>query len=78
MNGKKVAGSGFGGGGGGASCVASFNGRTGSVVPQAGDYTASMVGAVSAGTVKDIQAMTQAEYDALAAKNATTLYLIEG
>lgn len=34
-------------GGGGAAGVASFNGRTGAVVPQAGDYTAEQVGAVS-------------------------------
>ena len=30
--------------------VASFNGRSGDVVPQAGDYTAAMVGALSADT----------------------------
>ena len=34
-------------GGGGTAGVASFNGRTGAVVPQAGDYTAEQVGAVS-------------------------------
>ena len=34
-------------GGGGASGVSSFNGRTGAVVPQDGDYTAEQVGAVS-------------------------------
>lgn len=34
-------------GGGGASGVSSFNGRTGAVTPQAGDYTAEQVGAVS-------------------------------
>lgn len=34
-------------GGGGAAGVASFNGRTGAVVPQAGDYTSEQVGAVS-------------------------------
>lgn len=33
--------------GGGASGVSSFNGRTGAVVPQDGDYTAEQVGAVS-------------------------------
>lgn len=32
-------------GGGGASGVSSFNGRKGAVTPQAGDYTAEMVGA---------------------------------
>lgn len=34
-------------GGGGAAGVASFNGRTGAVTSQAGDYTAEQVGAVS-------------------------------
>lgn len=34
-------------GGGGAAGVASFNGRTGAVVSQEGDYTAEQVGAVS-------------------------------
>ena len=40
-------------GGGGASGVTSFNGRTGAVVPQDGDYTAEQVGAlpVSGGTM---------------------------
>ena len=33
-------------GGGGSGGVASFNGRTGAVTPQSGDYTAAMVGAV--------------------------------
>lgn len=33
-------------GGGGAAGVASFNGRTGAVTPDQGDYTASLVGAV--------------------------------
>lgn len=79
------------GGGGGTAGVASFNGRTGAVTPQNGDYTAAMVGAradtwtptasevgaVSAGSVSAIQALTQSEYDALAAKDATTLYLIK-
>ncbi len=41
----KVAGGG-GGSGGGTSGVSSFNGRAGAVMPQAGDYTAEMVGAV--------------------------------
>lgn len=67
-----------GSGGGGSAGVTSFKGRTGSVTPQNGDYTAAMVGAVPAGAVTAIQSLTQAEYDALTAKNATTLYLIEG
>lgn len=37
-----------GGSSGGASGVVSFKGRTGIVTPQAGDYTAAMVGAVTA------------------------------
>lgn len=81
-----------GGGGGGTSGVASFNGRTGIVTPQTGDYTADMVGArpntwtptaeevgaIPAAAVTAIQSLTQAEYDALTVKSATTLYLIEG
>ena len=79
------------GGGGGSAGVASFNGRSGAVVPLTGDYTAIMVGArpdtwtptaddvgaVPVGAVQVIQALTQAEYDALAAKDAATLYLIK-
>lgn len=78
-------------GSGGTAGVASFNGRTGAVVPQAGDYTAAMVGArpdmwtptaadvgaVPAGAVASIQPLTQAEYDALSMKDAKTLYLIK-
>lgn len=80
-----------GSGGGGTAGVASFKGRTGVVAPQAGDYTAEMVGArdgtwtptaedvgaVPAGDVSSIRALTQEEYDALAAKDAATLYLIK-
>lgn len=79
------------GGGGGTAGVSSFNGRAGAVTPQNGDYTAEMVGArpdtwtptaedvgaVSAGSVSTIQALTQTEYDALTTKNAATLYLIK-
>lgn len=80
-----------GGGGGGTAGVTSFNGRSGAVAPLEGDYTASMVGArpdswtpsaadvgaIPSGAVQSIQAMTQAEYDALAAKSDITLYLIK-
>ena len=38
-------------GGGGVAGVSSFNGRTGAVVPQDGDYTAEQVGAASIDTV---------------------------
>lgn len=65
-------------GGGGTAGVASFNGRTGAVAPKSGDYTASMVGAVPVGAVASIQSLTQAEYDGLAVKDASTLYLIKG
>lgn len=71
--------------------VTSFNGRSGVVSSQAGDYTASMVGArpdtwtpsaadvgaIPSGSVQSIQALTQEEYDALATKSDTTLYLIK-
>lgn len=35
------------------SSVSSFNGRTGTVVPQTGDYTATMVGALSEASIAD-------------------------
>lgn len=80
-----------GSGGGGASGVASFNGRSGAVTPQSGDYTAGMVGArpdtwtptaadvgaVTGQGVQTIQAMTQEEYDALTQKSGTTMYIIK-
>lgn len=66
------------GGGGGTAGVTSFKGRSGAVLPQSGDYTAAMVGAIPTGTVAAIQGLTQAEYDALATKDPSTLYLIEG
>ena len=84
--------------------VASFNGRTGAIIPAQGDYTAAMVGArpdtwtptaaevgarpstwtptaaetgaIPALAVTAIQSMTETEYNALATKSATTLYLI--
>lgn len=62
---------------GGTAGVASFNGRTGAVVPEANDYSAEDVGAVASSAAKDIQVMTQAEYDVLASKSPTTLYLIK-
>ena len=76
---------------GGASGVASFNGRSGAVTPQSGDYTAGMVGArpdtwtptaadvgaVTGQGVQTIQAMTQEEYDALTQKSGTTMYIIK-
>lgn len=65
------------GGGGGAAGVSSFKGRTGAVVPQSGDYTAAMVGAVASGAVQTVQVVSQTEYDALSTKNASTLYLIK-
>lgn len=65
------------GGGSGTAGVSSFNGRTGAVFPASGDYTAAMVGAIPTGAVAAIQELTQAEYDALTTKSATTLYLIK-
>jgi len=57
--------------------VESFNGRSGAVSPQSGDYTAAMVGAIPASSVTTMQVLTQTEYDALTSKGATTLYLIK-
>lgn len=61
----------------GENGVTSFNARTGAVTPQAGDYTAEMVGAVTGQGVQTIQAMTQEEYDALTEKSGTTMYIIK-
>lgn len=61
---------------GGDDGVSAFNGRTGAVIPRAGDYTAEMVGAIPSGDVKHIQALSQEEYDALTPKDSATLYLI--
>ena len=49
INGKPITGITFG--------VTSFNGRSGAIAPQAGDYTADMVGAV---TMEQVQAAIQA------------------
>lgn len=57
--------------------VTSFNSRTGAVTPQSGDYTAEMVGAISAEDVTAMKALTEAEYNALTTKSSTTLYLIK-
>lgn len=62
---------------GGSGGVSSFNGRSGEVSPADGDYTATMVGAVSATSVTDILVVTESEYDALTSKLSTTLYLIK-
>lgn len=79
-----------GGSGGGTAGVTAFNGRTGAVTPQAGDYTAGDVGTftsskinqmvngkVSSSDAKTIVTLSQTEYDALAAKDSGTLYLIK-
>lgn len=68
---------GGGSGGGTTAGVTRFNGRSGAVLPQSGDYTAEMVGALPAAQVQAVQALTQAEYDALGTKSASTLYLIK-
>jgi len=59
--------------GGGGGAVESVNGKTGAVTLGAGD-----VGAIPSGVVAAHWKGTQAQYDALATKNATTLYLITG
>ncbi len=64
-------------GGGTVAGVTRFNGRQGAVLPQSGDYTAAMMGAIPASQVQAVQALTQAEYDALGTKSASTLYLIK-
>ena len=75
----------------GENGVTSFNARTGAVTPQAGDYTAGMVGArpdtwtptaadvgaVTGQGVQTIQVITQEEYDALTEKSGTTMYIIK-
>lgn len=80
-----------GAGGGSSSNVSSFNGRTGAVTPQEGDYTAAMVGArpdtwmptaaqtgaVPAGDVTAMRVLTEEQYTALSSKGASTLYLIK-
>lgn len=88
-----------------AGGVTSFNGRTGAVLPQAGDYTAADVGTytaskisqmittaktemntytdtqikntIPASVVKEIQVLTQEEYDGLEEKEAAMLYMIK-
>lgn len=71
--------------------VSSFNGRMGDVKPGEDDYTAAMVharpdnwtptaaevGAISASAVKEIQVLTETEFNALTTKSSTTLYLIK-
>lgn len=57
--------------------VTKFNGRYGKVVPQSGDYTAEMVGAIANTNISGITVLTEAEYDAMTAKDATTLYLVK-
>ena len=46
--------SGGGGGGGGTAGVTSFKGRRGAVVPQAGDYTAALIGTTGGSTVQAV------------------------
>lgn len=49
-------------------------GPSGAAAPHG--HTAVQVGAIPAGTIANIVALTQAEYDALPTKAATTLYVI--
>lgn len=92
-------------GSGGTAGVSSFNGRTGVVMPQKGDYSAADVGArpddwmptaadvgarpsswmpsaadvgaVPVGVISGFSVLTKTEYDALATKSRTVLYLIK-
>ena len=57
--------------------VTSFNGRTGGVLPRAGDYTAEMIGAISSSDIAAAKVLTEAEFNALTTKSSTTLYLIK-
>lgn len=59
--------------GGGGGAVTSVNGETGAV-----DLSAADVDAIPAGDITIIDVMTQAAYDALTPKVATTLYVIVG
>lgn len=54
-----------GGGGGGTAGVSSFNGRTGDVSPQAGDYTAAQVGAADATTTQQALQTLSDEVDGI-------------
>jgi len=56
--------------------VTSFRGRTGAVVPQSGDYTAEMVGAIPSTNISAAVITTQAEYDAMAEHVGTVLYMV--
>lgn len=56
-----------GSGGGGAAGVSSFNGRTGAVVPQDGDYTAAQVGAADATTTQQALQALSDEIDGILA-----------
>lgn len=53
--------------GGGTSGVSSFNGRTGAVMPQAGDYTAAQVGAADATTTQQALQTLSDEVDGILA-----------
>lgn len=64
--------------------VASFNGRTGAVTPQTGDYTAAMVGAatmsqVSTAISESRVVLTQAQFDAIpvSSRNPNVEYCIK-
>jgi hypothetical protein len=64
-----------GGGGGGGGDVDSFNGRTGTVVSQAGDYSAAIVSNVPAGSISstDVQgALNELDSDLTALSSTVT------
>ena len=58
--------------------VTSFNGRTGAVTPQAGDYTAEMVGADPAGSASQSLMDAKSYTDSLVGDIASVLDVING
>lgn len=60
------------------SGVTSFNGRTGAVEPQAGDYTAQMVGSDPAGSAASALTDAKAYTDSLVGNINTLLDTING
>ena len=58
--------------------VTSFNGRTGAITPQAGDYTAEMVGADPAGSASQSLMDAKSYTDSLVGDIASVLDVING
>jgi hypothetical protein len=72
----------LGGGGGGGSVVSSVAGRTGAVTLTSADVSgvvpSTTSGITGAAAITNMVSLTQAQYDALSSKSATTLYIISG